>query len=178
MLYNVRCSMLLDDIEASLTRVVRPPGQFTALKEGAPNRNAVKGRNIFFRVNQQAFEQLFTTVHGAIPFLCLETQTRAKLYPRINCRPFVCKRCFAIGAHTCKGMSCATCGSSGHSAATCRRKTRACSNCLAPGHRARDAHCPTYLAELARELRTMDLPVQWMRDEEKRHTLVRLIQLV
>lgn len=178
MLYNVRSSMKIIDIEASLTRAFRPrEGMFSHLKEGATSRNTIRGRNIFFRVNQEGFRTIFEHLHGVIPFLDFESQTRAKLHPRINCRPFVCKDCYKFGLHACKGRICSTCGGNNHQTKTCKKKTRFCSNCQLPGHRARDLHCPSYLVELTNELGTMDVPIEWLQSDEKRASLIKMIQM-
>lgn len=177
MINNVRCNIKADSIEEAINNIVEKPGTISDFKEGAPNHNVVKGRNIFFRVNGEAFKQIFKKLDGAIPYLRRESNTRMRLFAKINCKPFQCRDCFIIGQHQCPGRICGQCGIKGHDTRDCKAKTRYCSNCKKPGHRARDLNCIYYLDQLAKELRKMDVPIEYLEESEHRFALIKYIQL-
>jgi len=137
-----------------------------------------QSRSLMFKVNAKGFETIYGKMNGVIPYARAETCTKIRLYPRINARPWSCRDCFYIGPnHTCTGKACAQCGSKDHGAKDCRSKTRFCTNCKRRGHRARDLHCPAYIREVAKEIKRMDIPLDFIEEEEKRQQLVKALIL-
>ena len=55
--------------------------------------------------------------------------------------------------------------------------TKFCTNCKQKGHKAKDTHCRTYLMEISKELRKMDIPLEYLVEQEFREALVRHTQL-
>jgi len=133
-------------------------------------------RTISMKVNGPAFWDIFSTMNGIIPYT--DGKTKTNLFVRINCRPWQCRACYAIGYHpNCDGKTCTKCGSKEHQASNCSRKTRFCTNCKKPGHSARDTHCPRYLNEFAKEVRKFDLPLEYLEDSDRIGQLIKQLQL-
>jgi len=133
-------------------------------------------RTISLKVNGAAFADIFEKMNGIIPLT--DGKTKTTLFISINCRPWQCRFCFAIGHHpTCDGKTCTKCGAKDHQAANCATKTRSCSNCKKPGHSARDSHCPRYLNELAKEIRKFDFPLEFLEENDRIGQLIKQLQL-
>lgn len=134
-----------------------------SMKEGKEHNNT---RSIFFKANQKATTDILWKLDGAINII--SNETRIKIYPKITARPYLCKDCFTIGTHTCKGKLCANCSASSHANDKCKAKTKTCANCKAKGHRAKETHCPKYLQAVVNEIRKMDIPMTAYEDEATR----------
>lgn len=173
---NVRQNIKTDIIRNTLENLVSASGAIQEFKEGKMQA-ATRSRGVYFKTNSTGFCQLFKTIDGAIPYSNKETNTRARLFIKINAKPWQCRDCFKIGQHQCEGKSCSQCGNKGHLTADCKAKTKNCNNCRRKGHKAKDAHCPTYLNEMAKELRKMDLPLEFLEDPDLRFCLIKHLQL-
>lgn len=172
---NVRHNIKLDTVKDTLERLTSAIGQITDLKEGKEHK-VTKIKSIYFRTNSAGFAQLMGPLDGAIPYTNKSTQTRTRLFIKLNCRPWQCKECAAYGQHQCIGKCCAQCGNKGHEARDCYSRTKTCNNCKKRGHRAKDSHCPMYISETIKELRKMDIPLEYLEDKELRTTLIRALQ--
>lgn len=129
----VRESIKLDTIKEALKKLMIDGMIFTDIKEGKMIQNT-KCRQISFKANAQALEVLYQNLDGIIEL------ERTRLYPRISCRPFMCRDCYSLSPmHQCKGKCCNNCGNNTHKASDCKSKTRFCANCKSPGHRAKDS---------------------------------------
>lgn len=146
------------------------------IREGKPQQ-VTKSRSIFFKTNAASTKTLLVGLDGMLPYSNQATQTRTKLYLRINVKPWQCRDCYKIGQHQCTGKKCAQCGTTGHSGKECKSKTKFCDICKRKGHRAKDAHCPTYLNEVAKEIRKIDIPLEFYEDKELRIMLTRHLQI-
>lgn len=179
MLFNIKRNLSLESIEKTLDKIIAEPGVVSMWKEGNVNtHHVIKGRNIYFQVNQAAYNQIFSDLDGEIPYCNSATNTRILLRPKINARLYVCRECCRVGAHRCEGKICLNCGKIGHEALKCQTATKFCSNCRRPGHRAKDVHCPCYLSRVAKELGKMDIPLNYLHDHVQRIKLIKQVQLV
>lgn len=143
----------------------------TPIIEGKPHANN-KHRAILFKLNGNALAAILNQYNGELQYNHLELKIKQKLNLRINCRPWQCKDCFTFGKHDCKGRKCANCGNPNHSTKECESKRRYCPNCRKPGHKARDTHCETYISEVFKELRKIDIPIEFLEDKDKRAKLI------
>lgn len=136
-----------------------------------------KQRSLMFRVNHAGFDLIFNKMRGIIPYNSTDDKTVLKFYPRINARPWSCKDCYAIGPNhqKCPGKSCTKCGSTEHLTKTCKRRTRRCTNCKRDGHRAKDSHCPIYVREVLKEIKRMDIPLDFLEDNGKRFDIIKTL---
>lgn len=173
---GVRNNIKANQIEDLLKRLSGPNTNITGFKEGKPYGPQGNQRCIMFKVNAEAFKVIFGQLQGSLPYSNSTTNTKIKLYPKLNCRPWSCRDCLYIGPkHECTGRLCGNCGNKNHTTKECASKTRFCSNCKRQGHRARDAHCPIYLKEVIKEIKRMDIPVEFFEDKEKRFTLIQAL---
>jgi len=146
-----------------------------SIKDGKPHKTT-QVRTISLKVNGLAFVNLCVELNGIIPYE--EDDIKSNLYLRINCRPWQCGDCFAIGYHPkCSGKYCIKCGSNEHMTKSCKKKTKYCRNCHKSGHRSKDLHCPKYLSEIAKEIRKFDFPVSYLQDHEQMAHLIKHLQL-
>lgn len=174
---NVRSNIKLDKIQESLDNILKENKLATIedLREGKLNLR--QNRSIMFKANTEAFRILFDTLDGALPYVNTRTNTKTRLFMKINCKPWVCRECYAIGNHTCEGKLCAQCGNKGHLTKDCKQKTKYCPVCKHRGHRAKDTHCPTYLNEVGKELRKMAIPMEYFEEKDHRFCLIKHLQL-
>lgn len=176
---NVRINIKADRILATLNKVLEPTKAVGArvedFHEGKPNMQ--RNRSILFKITAQAFWILFGVLDGALPFVNKDTNTKTRLFMKINCKPWTCRDCFAIGNHQCEGKVCAQCATKGHLTKDCKQKTKYCSNCKRRGHRAKDTHCPAYLNEVGKEIRKMDFPIEVFEEKDLRSNLIKHFQL-
>jgi len=150
-------------------------GRLLMIKDGKIS-NQTNKRTISMKVNGAAFWDVFATMNGIIPYK--DGKVKTNLFVRVNCRPWQCRACYAIGHHpTCEGKVCNKCGSKDHQATSCIKKTRFCRNCKKPGHSARDTHCPEFLNEFAKEIRKYDFPLEYLEESERIAQLVKQLQL-
>lgn len=169
---NVRSNIKLEIIQQMLELAT---SSFSDLREGKANA-ITKARSVFFKADALAIRQLFISLGGMLPYTSKATNTRTKLYMRINVKPWQCRDCFRFGQHDCKGKRCAQCGSSEHYGKDCRSKTKYCDNCKKKGHKAKEPHCPVYLAEINKELRRIDIPLEFFEDKDLRFLITQHLQ--
>lgn len=174
---NVRMNIKADKVQEIINNITKdnPMVRIEDFREGKPNQKNT--RSILFKINSEAFKILFGIIDGALPYVNTETNSKTRLFMRINCKPWTCRDCFAIGKHTCEGKVCANCGVKGHLTKDCKQKTKYCNVCKRKGHRAKDPHCPTYLGEVGKEIRKMDFPLEFFEEKELRLALIKNIQL-
>lgn len=168
---NVRSNIKADVLQKILETITTDKTVITQFKEGKPH-NVTKSRSIFFRTNAEGIDQLLNIYDGAIPYVNKSTNTRVKLIIKINAKPWQCKDCLAFGQHQCQGKICNQCGLRGHETKDCKQKTKNCNNCKKRGHKAKDTHCPIYVNEVVKELRKMDIPLDYLEDSNKRAQLL------
>lgn len=161
-----------EKVETTLREMASKHTTMTPIRAGKPYGQARRLRSLMTAVNSDGFRLLFRGLGGAIPHNDAKSKTR--LFPKVACKPWSCRDCFFIGPnHQCQGKACAQCGNHGHSAKDCKSKTRFCTNCKKPGHRARDAHCPIYVREVVKEIKRMDIPLEFLESKSKRVELLK-----
>ena len=171
---NVKTAISSDQVNEALTSIALLAGvQIVDLKEGKTNTIS-RCRSFFFRGDASVFGIFIESLGGQAP-ISNGTGKTAKLYVKVNARPWSCKACFKYGQHECEGRACANCGASNHTTKECKQKTKYCRNCRMRGHRARDMHCPAFLNMVSKELRKMDIPIGYM--ENNSHMLIKHIKL-
>lgn len=170
---NVRRNIKADIVEQSFKRIlVDTSNSLQNFREGKPN--AITGtRAIMFNTDSEGFKQIFGTLEGAIPYVSTIHNVKTKLYPKVNCKPWACNNCYEFGKHECKGKTCAKCGTTGHLTKDCENATKYCNNCKRRGHRAKDAHCPTYLGEVSKELRKVCIPMEYFTEKDLRFHFIK-----
>lgn len=173
---NVRGNIQANKIKQIITSTAKPECSFSELKEGKPNP-INKARSITFKANAAGTRHVFSQLEGAIPYVVPETNIRTKLRARINARPWTCRDCFQFGQHQCKGKLCQKCGSKDHITKTCKSLTKFCTNCRKRGHKAKDSHCQSYINELTKEIRKMDIPLEYFEDKNLRALFINTLQL-
>ena len=164
---NVHELISIDKIKATIESVLEAGNRsrLITIKDGKIHQ-VTKKRTVIMKVNGQAFMDICVTMNAVIPVG--DEKGKMNLYVRANCRLFRCNDCFVIGCHPkCTGKYCGRCGSNEHLTETCKRKTKFCKNYHKPGHQAKDAHCPKYLQEIAREIRKLDFPISYLEDHEQ-----------
>lgn len=176
LLSGVRGNVQAKIIETMLSKYSSSGAIYSCVREGRPYGDNKLVRCFMLKVNAEAFRIIFDQFHALLPYWDEATGMKAKLYPKVNCKPWSCNSCYFIGPnHRCGGKICATCASREHSAKDCKSKTRFCSNCKKGGHRAKDAHCPVYMKEVSRILRKMDIPLEFFEDRDKRFMLIKYL---
>lgn len=141
-------------------------------KQHGPNKN----RTIMFTTNAIGLRKIIGELDGAIQYNQISLNIKTKLNIKINCKPWQCKKCYKLGRHECPGELCANCGMKDHAAKNCISKRKHCNNCNKPGHRAKDAHCMVYQNEVIKELRKMDIPLEYLTVKHKREELINILQ--
>lgn len=169
---NIKMNQKIEEIRNTLNKLGI---KISDLKEGKPNEQT-RSRAIMFRTDSKGIETIFGTLDGAIPYNNTRTGTRTRLIAKINVKPWQCRECYKIGPHACEGKTCLQCGNKGHDSKTCKTKTRYCANCKQKGHRAKDTHCSFYLNEVAKEIRKVDIPLDFYEDAEMRFHLQKYLQ--
>lgn len=175
---NVREAIKPERVEATLKNLANEHALFSNVKPGKLyGPEGRKQRSLMIRVNGGGFEAIFKKLNGIIPYNSADGKITFKLLPRINARPFSCRDCYFIGPNhrDCKGKSCAKCGKDDHLTKFCKSKTRHCVNCKRDGHRAKDAHCPIYTREIIKEIKRMNIPLEFLEDDNKRFELVKAL---
>lgn len=172
---NVRGNVKADLIKTTLDELMKDTAIIVGFKEGKPH-NITKARSIYFRVDAEGVRKLLGTMDGAIPYLNRATSTRIKLFTKINVKPWQCKDCQTFGQHQCSGKTCNQCGIKGHETKECKSKTKHCNNCKRKGHRTKDVHCPIYMAEILKEIKKADLPLEYLENKELRQQLINSLQ--
>lgn len=171
---NVRKFVKLTIIEQNLKRILGDvsPTAVENLREGKPNL-VTGARAVMFSTDSEGFKKIFGVLEGAIPYVCTATNIKTRLYAKVNCKPWACNNCFEFGKHECKGKTCAKCGAAGHITKDCDKPTKYCNNCKHKGHRAKDTHCSIYLAEVAKELRKVAIPIEYFSEKDLRFHFVK-----
>lgn len=161
---NVPSRVTMQNVMSCLKSCLSVGANVDSPKEGKEHNH---NRSIFFRANQKATKDIIWNLDGVVNVT--SNETRIRVYPKVMARPYLCKECFAIGTHTCKGKVCANCGASSHTRDKCKAKTKTCANCKTKGHRAKEQHCPKYLQAVLNEVRKMDIPMAVYEEEAMRH---------
>lgn len=173
---NVRSSINTERIMEILKNCLDFDAEINEVKSGKPHP-VTKTRCVLFKINGHGLRILINKLDGEIPYADKNTQTKARLRAKINCKPWQCRDCGAIGTHQCDGKRCRNCSNKGHTAKECRSATKFCGNCKKRGHKSTELHCPRYLNEVAREIRKMDIPIDMLEDKQSRLSLAQNIQL-
>lgn len=173
---NVRANIKIERIKEILELICNAVDPITELREGKP-QPVTKARSIFFKASAANAKTLLVDLDGMLPYCNQATQTRTKLYLRVNVKPWQCRECYRIGQHQCDGKKCAQCGTGGHSSKECKSKTKYCDVCKRKGHKAKEAQCPIYLNEIAKEIRKIDIPLEFYEDKELRFLLTKHLQI-
>lgn len=145
-------------------------------RQGKPHATS-GARCLMFKCNAEAFKILFDSLNGHLPYVDNLKDIRHRLFLKVNVKPWLCKECYRFGQHKCEGMSCATCGVKGHLTKVCKSPTKFCVNCQKRGHRAKDIFCPKYLTEVGKEIRKLDIPLEFYEDEKLSFALIKHLTL-
>lgn len=173
---NVRPAIKTERVVEILRNCTDFDTDLTEIKDGSPHP-VTKTRSIFFKINGHGLRVIVEKLNGEIPYAEKENHVKARLRTKINCKPWQCKDCLALGVHQCEGKRCKNCSNKGHTTKECLSKTKFCGNCKRKGHRSNDIHCQSYLNEIGRELRKMDIPMDMFATKESRTNLAKCIQL-
>lgn len=84
--------------------------ELTEVKDGKPHR-VTKVRSIMFRINGHGLRALVEKLDGELPYADKDSHVKTRLRIKINCKPWQCRECFAIGVHQCEGRRCRNCAS-------------------------------------------------------------------
>lgn len=145
------------------------------LKEGKLH-NGNKTKIVSFYTDANGLTNIADKMKWKIPYYDTSKNIKATLFIKINSKPWLCKDCFTIGNHQCKGKCCGKCSSENHQTKDCDQNEY-CINCKIPGHSARDTHCQTYINMLIRNLVQMDIPNSIYAKESRINNLIENIQL-
>lgn len=156
---KIKAGRILEIIKLSMNNNDKETIQ---IKESKPHFN--NNRNILIQVNSEAFSHIYGNLNGEIIYADKD-KNKAKLKIMINARPWPCKNCLVFGRHECKRTRCTKCGEDNHTIKNCIRKTSYCPNCNQKGHKAKEIGCPIYLREALKELRHMDIPIDYYKDD-------------
>lgn len=173
---NVRQAVNTDRVIEIIKNCTDFDTQITEVKDGKPNP-VTKARSIFFRINGHGLMILVDMLDGEIPYSDKNSHVKTRLRVKVNCKPWQCRDCFAIGVHECEGKKCRNCANKSHITKDCNSSLKYCGNCRKRGHRSTDVHCPTYLNEIAKEIRKMDIPIRMLEEKELRLGLAKCVQL-
>jgi len=168
---GVRSSIASKRVYSSLRASADVNCEISEIREGKLQAKT-NNRSLLLSVNAAGFRHLFLGLQGSIPYIDLENKIKARLIFRVNCRPWVCKDCNSLGRHECQGKTCSKCGQKGHSYNECKQRTCFCNNCKRKGHKSRDLDCPTYIRELMKELRKVDIPIEFFQNPDLRFILI------
>lgn len=147
------------------------------IREGKPY-GPNRARNIMFKTGAEGALNIFKDHDGSVQYHDANPKLRTKLLFKINAKPWQCKDCSKFGNHpNCEGKTCANCGLLGHVTKDCKSKTKYCSNCKRRGHKARDTHCPIYLAEVGKEIKKMDIPLEFYEEKKMRSKMAQFLQI-
>lgn len=173
---NVRPAVNTDRVIEIIKNCTDFDTELTEIKDGKPHP-VTKTRSIFFRVNGHGLMVLIDKLDGEIPYSDKNSHVKTRLRVKVNCKPWQCRDCFAIGIHQCEGKKCRNCANKSHMTKDCTGGLKYCGNCRKRGHRSTDLHCPTYLNEIAKEIRKMDIPIRMLEEKQLRLSLAKCVQL-
>lgn len=163
-------------IDDSLKKVCKPGSLISPIKVGKEHGKK-KTRSFIFQVNGEAFKILFRDLQGSLAYMDTDKQIHSRFRFRIDCRPWVCKSCYSFGRHVCTGKRCSNCSSSGHSSFNCKSSRSFCYHCKRSGHGPKHLlRCSTYMIELVKQIRKVDIPIQYYQDINARKTLVKCLK--
>lgn len=168
---NVNSRISVDKINQVLNTTLHGGDKVIAVREGKQHQNT-RNRSIMFNTNSVGIRKIIQEMDGYIQINLPTLRIKSKLNIKIQCKPWVCKDCFSLGKHDCKGKICGNCGSAGHAFKECKANKRHCNNCKKTGHKAKDPHCSAYQNEIIKELRRMDIPCDMMTNKTKRELLI------
>lgn len=169
---NVKTSITLEETIGELKKMIIP---IIEHKEGKINP-VTRARTITFKTNAHGIQRLFRDLDGSIVISNSQTKIRTRLNAKINVKPFQCRDCYAAGKHNCPGKLCLNCGQKGHDQKACQQQTKSCSNCKRRGHKAKDTQCPYLLREIGKELRKIDLPLEYFEKKDLARQLTKNLQ--
>lgn len=138
-------------------------------------------KSLLLQVDATAFRHIMETLSGKLIYRSPRDGSQVKrVQVRVNGRPFICPNCYSLGNHhqqhkACPGRLCSKCGETGHSFKECKGHDEYCVNCKQLDHTARDLDCPSYLKMYARELRKMDIPMEYYEDDTARARLLSIL---
>ncbi|CAA3004860.1 zf-CCHC domain-containing [Olea europaea subsp. europaea] len=165
-----------EKVDATLKNMSTTKTRIGQIRAGKPYGQIRKMRSLMTGVNAEGFKLIFKEIGGAIPYNDNDKKIKIRLYPKIACKPWACRDCYYIGPnHNCQGKACTQCGNKGHQGKDCRTKTRYCTNCRKPGHRAKDSHCPIFVREIIKELKRMDIPLEYLESKTLRNQLIKML---
>lgn len=161
---NLKASYKLKVIMAQIQRFAGPNCIIQNIREGKTHATT-KCRAIMMQVNADGFRHLFDSLQGRINYLDRDLpKIKGALKIHINARPWICRDCYTIGRHTCKGKACSNCCLHNHTARECKAKTTYCNNCKRKGHKSKDPSCPKLVNSIITELRKMDIPLKYLKE--------------
>jgi len=166
---NIEASRIMNTLQDTIVdqRIV-----ISGIREGKKHAHS-GARSLMLTTNAAGFRHLFGTLEGTIPYSSVADGVRARLTLRLNCRPWMCRNCFKFDQHDCSGKLCCQCGAKDHASNRCTSVTKYCTNCLKKGHRARDLICPIYISNLVKQLRKIDIPLEYFEEDDLRFTLIK-----
>lgn len=174
---NIRYNIKADKINGWLQLKKPIDSEISMVREGKSQGHMNKTRSIMFTCDANGFRYLFGHLDGTLPYVNLETNTRAILRMKVAIKPYQCNQCYAIGRHSCRGKVCSKCGEPGHTYSECTLPVGQCKNCGKIGHKARDIECPTYIYELIKEMRKADIPIEYFEDDDLRSEFIKTLAI-
>lgn len=171
---RVRQKIKAVKIAETLCYMIKDGSYISAPKDGKPHA-INQSRNITFLADSDAFKTLFMDYNGKVPYMNGNASMNTELHFRVDCRPFVCNDCYAVGKHKCTGKLCGICGKRNHTSKACRADYKHCARCGHKGHGATNANCPSRVWDIIRRLRKMDIPLEFYQVPEHRAQLAKSI---
>lgn len=151
--------------------------EFIEFKEGKPYGPKQEIRDIRFKANANGIRALFgigspPSHNGRVVLL-----SGRAIYPKMIIKPWSCRTCYYIGPeHKCTGrVICVKCGRTNHMIKDCRSKLRRCANCKQNGHGVKEKTCPVYRKALGREIKRVDMPIEYLANSDMRKLLKKRI---
>lgn len=173
---NVHPRITAAKINNVLNQTIHDGDKVISVREGKQH-GANLCRQIMFTVDARGLARIISELDGHVQYNQPNQRLKTQLNIKVNAKPWQCKKCFKLGKHDCEGEICGNCGKKSHQAKECRSKVKHCNNCNKPGHKARDSHCQAYQNEIIKELRKMDIPIEYMTDKEKRLRLISILHV-
>lgn len=170
---NVYPRINTDRVRELINKTISNPDHYVQeVRDSKPHYN--KSRNILFHVKSETFRHIFGNLNSEIVYID-KNKNKAKLRFVINARPWPCKRCLIFGKHECNAQKCTKCGADSHISKNCDKKKSYCINCRQTGHKTKDLICPIYIREALKEIRHMDIPIEYYEDNQLRSKIINSI---